>query len=169
MINKIKLLFKNLTNFFNKTKQTISATYQTISATYQAISKSMPVKIIYYFFRYFLWLPFKYSMLLCYYTIVWPFLKILSFASESTESSESSIFSNINTSNTVTPNKTQESRSSTTNYEIQTWEGSYWVTRRSGNSGSTIMSHEVGTVKEQNSGKRTRAISRDTGQVLDIA
>jgi hypothetical protein len=159
MVNKIKFLFKNLTNFFNKTKQSISATYQ-------SISKSMPVKIIYYFFRYFLWLPIKYSMLLCYYTIVWPFLKILSFASES---SESSIFSNINTSNTVTPNKTQESRSSTTNYEIQTWEGSYWVTRRSGNSGSTIMSHEVGTVKEQNSGKRTRAISRDTRQVLDIA
>ena len=165
MINKIKSLFKNLTNFFNKTKQSISATYQSISATYQTISRSMPVKIIYYIFRYTLWLPTKYSMLLCYYMIVWPLLKILSFASES---SESSIFSNINTSNAVTPNKTQESRSSITNYEIQTWEGTYWVTRRNGNSGSTIMSHEVGTVKEQNSGKRTRAISRD-GQVLDIA
>ena len=149
---KIRLFFKTLIDNFNKIKQTISATYQTIS-------NSMPVKIIYYFFRYFGWFPIKYSVILCYYVIVWPLIKVFGGSGSSSTGGSGS-------SSTGTSFLDGERRW----WSVQVFRNGMWVNiATSQNQNPNYISKEVSRIKEQNVGIKTRAIYKDTGQVIESA
>tara|TARA_B110000908_G_scaffold53164_1_gene64907 strand:+ start:828 stop:1328 length:501 start_codon:yes stop_codon:yes gene_type:complete len=163
-INSIKDKINLVSNKINDVKNKINDFKQ-------KASNSIFVKIAYWFFMIFLWWPIKYTMILSkytmilsYYLMIWPFLKILSIESESPN------FSSPNTGKNINDTQTQKSTSALRGWEIQTYESNYWVRRTSGNDASAnYISHRVQEIKNQNQGKRTRAIYTDTKQVIDIA
>lgn len=156
--------FKSIKKNIDLVRNKINEIKQKIDNLKQTVKESTFAKIAYWFFMICFWWPVKYSFLFLYYVGIWPFIKLLGGVSSS-DLNFSSSSKNIN--DKMAPSSTASSYKS---WKIQVYQGSYWEDRASGNDPNpNYISHRVETIKKQNGGKKTRAIYRDSGQVIDIS
>lgn len=159
--------FKNIKKNIDLIRNKIKEVKQKIDSFKQVAKDSIFTKIAYWFFMICIWWPVKYSFLFLYYLGIWPFIKLFgSVSSSNINFSSSSIdFDELDAKAAASSTK-----SSNKKWKIQVYQGSYWEDRATGDDPNpNYISSRVETIKNQNGGKKTRAIYMDSGQVIDIS
>ena len=138
MIQQIKKIKQNINSFKSKTQSVL-----------EMIKNNKITKAIYWISFIFLWWPVKFSFLFMYYIVIWPFVKI--FGSSGSSSSGTSFLDGRRRW-----------------WSVQVFERGMWFDRfTSQNEDKNYISTMVTKIHSQNSGKKIRAIYKDTGELIE--
>ena len=153
----LKNIKKNIDLVANK----INEIKQKIDDLKQVAKDSIFTKTAYWFFMICIWWPVKYSFLFLYYVGIWPFLKIMTFDTGSSD--------NYNSSSNNLSESSKPRSSDRRTWKIQFFTGSTWNDCLVGDSTNhNYISQQLQIKKQQNNGKKVRAIYADTNTVIDI-
>lgn len=160
--------FKNIKKNIDLIANKINEIKQKIDDFKQMAKDSIFTKTAYWFFMICIWWPVKYSFLFLYYVGIWPFLKIMSFDTGSSNNYTGSSDDYDSSSNNLSESSKPRSSDRRT-WKIQFYNGSTWNDCLVGDSTShNYISQQLQIKKQQNNGKKVRAIYADTNTVIDI-
>ena len=161
---KIKEKFKEISEKIDKIKNNINDFKE-------SAKDSIFTKIAYWLFMIFFWWPIKYSFIVMYYLVVWPFLKILGSASSASYDDFS--YDESSSTNDAYKQRSEDARAKTDaanrKLKVQFWSDTHWVdaSHISGANANRI-GIELDRVSKQRPGKRVRCIDVETGNVVDV-
>lgn len=132
-----------------KIQQNIYSLKVKINNILETIKNNTITKVLYWISVIFLWWPVKFSFLFMYYILIWPFVKV--FGGSGSLSSGSSFLDGGRRW-----------------WSIEVFEGGKWWEKFSSqNEDKNYISSMVTKIQSQNGGNKTRAIYKDTGELIE--